>query len=503
MAPTLFGLKPIAFYLLFYIASFVLLAPFATADICSKLEALNITVEKRITANYDSTLKNYWSAACGDLRPLCVVTPGSALEMSHVVKELQDTDDLFAVKSGGHNANEGFSSIKDGLLISTKKLNKVIYNPDDKTATIGPGLAWEDAQKGLAGTGRALVGARMGGVGVGGCMLGGGWSFLSDQYGFAANNVVNFEVVLANGTIVNANKDKNSDLFGALKGGGSNYGIVTSFKLQTHPQNHKVWGGTWTFPSHEKTPEILKAIRDFAEHNPDDKAAMIPTTAYSATVKSWTFFVFYDGPQPSKGVFDNFTSLKPQDSTKTWDSYHDLLKFMDIGILRNQRYTISTETLPVPNAAAGAKVLSMIQKHWFNITDSVIDVPGVIGSLALQPLSRKVAQKAKERGGDLYNFPTDQDYFIMGLDFSYWNATDDKRIKEADEALLRGYEEIIDDFVDDKLLPDVYRPLFLSQARGDQDYWGRLKSKSTEHANAVRERYDPDDFFQRRASGGF
>ena len=66
---------------------------------------------------------------------------------------------------------------------------------------------------------------------------------------------------------------------------------------------------------------------------------------------------------------------------------------------RNQRYTISTETFPVPNAAAGAKVLSKIQKHWFNITDSVIDVPGVIGSLALQPLSRKVAQKAKERGG--------------------------------------------------------------------------------------------------------
>ena len=102
---------------------------------------------------------------------------------------------------------------------------------------------------------------------------------------------------------------------------------------------------------------------------------------------------------------------------------------------------------------------------------------------------------------DLYHFPTDQDYFIMGLDFSYWNATDDKKIKKADEALLRGYEKIIDEFVDDEVLPDVYRPLFLSQARGDQDYWGRLKS--TEHANAVRERYDPDDFFQRRASGGF
>ncbi|GMF96897.1 unnamed protein product [Aspergillus oryzae] len=130
--------------------------------------------------------------------------------MSQIVKELHDIDTLFAVKSGGHMPNNGFASIQDGLLITTQNLNNVIYNAEDQTAIIGPGLSWEDAQKGLDGTGRTLVGGRLGGVGVGGYMLGGGLSFLSSQYGWAANNVINFEVVLANGTIVNANEKENT-----------------------------------------------------------------------------------------------------------------------------------------------------------------------------------------------------------------------------------------------------------------------------------------------------
>ena len=93
--------------------------------------------------------------------------------MSQIVKELHDVDTLFAVKSGGHMPNNGFASIQDGLLISTQNLNNVIYNAEDQTAIIGPGLSWEDAQKGLDGTGRTLVGGRLGGVGVGGYMLGG------------------------------------------------------------------------------------------------------------------------------------------------------------------------------------------------------------------------------------------------------------------------------------------------------------------------------------------
>jgi FAD/FMN-containing dehydrogenase len=146
--------------------------------------------------------------------------------MSQIITKLHEVETLFAVKSGGHMPNNGFASIEGGLLISTKNLDQVDYDEDDQTAVIGPGLSWEEAQKGLDGTGRAVVGGRLGGVGIGGYMLGGmlvkmarsnkiltclgGMSFLSTQYGWAANNVVNYQVVLANGTIVDANEDENT-----------------------------------------------------------------------------------------------------------------------------------------------------------------------------------------------------------------------------------------------------------------------------------------------------
>lgn len=194
------------------------LAPLAAADICSKFETENIEIEQSPSLDYTTELHDYWSLACGDLKPTCIVYPSSAQEVATIVKELHQTTDFFAVKSGGHMPNTGFAGVQDGVLISTKHLNQVVYHDDDKTADIGPGLSWEDAQKGLDGTGRTIVGGRMGGVGIGGYMLGGGLSFLSSQYGWAANNVVDYEVVLANGTVVHAtekeNPGKSASIFG-------------------------------------------------------------------------------------------------------------------------------------------------------------------------------------------------------------------------------------------------------------------------------------------------
>lgn len=145
----------------------------AAADICQTLKQQNENVDYAASIQYETEINHYWSAACSDLRPSCMLFPSSAEQVADIVRALQDTDDFFAVKSGGHMPNNGFASIQNGVLISTKNLNQVVYDPDTQTAVIGPGLAWEDAQKGLDGTGRTLVGGRIGGVGVGGYLLGG------------------------------------------------------------------------------------------------------------------------------------------------------------------------------------------------------------------------------------------------------------------------------------------------------------------------------------------
>ncbi|KAF9895231.1 hypothetical protein FE257_000133 [Aspergillus nanangensis] len=484
--------------------SLAALAPLVVADICDKLEAQGIPIERPLTANYFQEQQRYWSTACGDLRPTCIAAPSSAQEMSQVVKELQDVDTFFAIKSGGHMPNNGFASIQDGLLVSTSNLDAVLYNPNDQTAIVGPGLDWEEAQLALDKTvpGRTIVGGRLGGVGVGGYMLGAGLSFLSSQYGWAANNVVNFEVVLANGTIVNANEKENTDLFAALKGGGNNFGIVTAYTLQTHAMDHKVWGGNYIFPA-DQTPQILEAVRDFADNYPDDKAAIIVTCEHAAILNTWIMFLFYDGPEPPQGVFDKFKALNPTDTTKTWDTYYDLLKHNDFFILQGQRYTIATETTPVPNKTVGAEVMQTYYDHWFNVTKEVIDVPAVIGSIALQPMPGAITSKAKAMGGDLLNFPEDQNYIIIELDFSYAFSASDNRIDAANKNLFGGFNKIIGDFIDQGMLPDVYRPLFMNDAYHSQDYWGRIDPASRQLALDARKKYDPEMFFQKRTTGGF
>jgi len=119
--------------------------------------------------------------------------------------------------------------------------------------------------------------------------------------------VVNFEVVLANSSIVNANSSSNQDLFYALKGGGNQFGIVTTFTLKVYPIGD-VWGGTKLY-SAKQAPAILSAIRDFTEYYPDPKAAMIITFEKTLISDTIIIFYFYNGPVVPDGVFNNFTKV--------------------------------------------------------------------------------------------------------------------------------------------------------------------------------------------------
>ncbi|KFY23287.1 hypothetical protein V493_05951 [Pseudogymnoascus sp. VKM F-4281 (FW-2241)] len=476
----------------------VLAAAPALADICQTLQASGRNVNKAFTLEYETEQNNYWSTACASLRPRCMLSPNSTQEVADIVAALQETDDQFAVKSGGHMPNNGFASIANGVLISTRNLNQVVYNPDTTNVVVGPGLKWEDIIEGIEETGRTVVGGRMGAVGVGGYLLGG--DFLSAQYGWGANNVVNFEIVLANATVVNANATSNQDLFASLKGGGNNFGIVTAFTIMTHPQAHKVWGGNYVFDAN-KTDEVLAAIRDFTEYNLDDKAAIIPTSERGALLDTWILFLFYDGLEPPAGVFDNFTHIGPIIKTTKTRNYLELVKFNNQFILEGQRYVIATETIPLPNKTEGAEVMQSVYDHWASVTKSVILEPGLISSIAFQPMPRSITSKAKALGGDLMDFETTHDYIVLEFNFSYLFASSDTAIDAATQNLYSGVRNIVDGHVENGLLPDIYQPLFMNDAYSREDYWGRLRT--SEKARAVRHAVDPEGFFQTRTSGGF
>jgi hypothetical protein len=286
----------------FAVSNLVLLSSLissAAADTCSSAANLsNVNIQKTPSIEYLNEQTNYWSTGCGALKPACILYPSSAEEVSAIVSILNENNETFAVKSGGHNPNEGFASIAGGPLISTKYLNEVTFDESSMTVRVGPGNDWEDVTAVLKDLGVTVVGGRIGEVGVGGYVVGGGLSFLSTEYGWAANNIVEFEVVLANATIVKASADSHPDLYKALKGGGNNYGIVTSYTMIAHPQGQvsmhmfplhrylntysvQVWGGNLIFTA-DKTTKLLAAVRNFTENYPDEKAGIIMTSELTA-----------------------------------------------------------------------------------------------------------------------------------------------------------------------------------------------------------------------------
>lgn len=158
------------------------------------------------------------------------------------------------------------------------------YDPQTKLASIQPGGHWQEVYDTLAPYGVAVTGGRAGSVGNGGFITGGGNSFHSASHGFACDNVANFEVVLGDGRIVNANANENADLWQAMKGSSANLGLVTRFDMYAiefpDPKNPVIWGGNliYDLSAGEGVIDALVEFTDNVQH--DENSSSIVYWAY-------------------------------------------------------------------------------------------------------------------------------------------------------------------------------------------------------------------------------
>jgi len=195
---------------------------------------------------YEPRVQSWWHADAR-VRPWCFVQPHTTQEVSAAVIALSKAgsgagDWHIAVRGGGHHV-PGTNNIANGVTIDLGMMNSSSYLPALKIASVQPGAAWKDVYYNLLHNGNVTVtGGRDGGVGVGGFLLGGGNSYYTGRNGLGCDTVVNFEVVLANGSIIEANANENPKLWRALKGGSLNFGIVTRFDLQAQPAVDLAYG---------------------------------------------------------------------------------------------------------------------------------------------------------------------------------------------------------------------------------------------------------------------
>ncbi|KAI1097748.1 FAD binding domain-containing protein [Jackrogersella minutella] len=483
-----------------------LAASVAAQDTCETVEnRTSITVLKPVSIDYDIEQTEYWSTYSGDLKPTCILEPETSEEVASILSILRENNETFAVKSGGHNPNNYFASVDGGPLISTKKLNEIIFDADSKTVRVGPGNRWDEVGEQLDATGYTVVGGRIGNVGVGGYLLGGGLSFMSTEYGWAANSILEYTVVLANESIVTVSEASHPDLFMVLKGGGSNFGIVTSYLLQAYAQGD-IWGGNLEFEATaEKTAALLSAVRNFTENYPDAKAGIIMTAerTLATLLDIWVMFLYYNGPEPPPGVFDSFLDIGPTINTCKTQRYSDLLSGNNWAVVKGSVYTIGTETIPLPGPEDGPEIMGAIFDHWVNVSDTAKFVPGLIASIAFQPLPKEIATIASSKGGDMLDLDDDINRIIVELDYSFLFKSDYDQIDMTMRSTYDGIGDIVKGYQQSGALPsDAYLPLFMNDCFYPQDYFGRLRPEKLELAQSVEADVDPDGFWKER-TGGF
>jgi len=214
-------------------------------------------------ADYDEARKVY--NAMIDKRPALIARCATPDDVAKAVSFARDRDLLLAVRGGGHNG-AGLGTCDEGVVIDLSPLKDIEVDPQARTVRVGGGCTWGEVDAATNEHGLATPSGIISTTGVGGLTLGGGLGHLTRKCGLAIDNLLEAELVLANGERVRASADENTDLYWAIRGGGGNFGVVTSFLFQLHDVETVVGGPT--FWPVEAATEVLSAYREFLPSAP-------------------------------------------------------------------------------------------------------------------------------------------------------------------------------------------------------------------------------------------
>ena len=202
-----------------------------------------------------------------DKRPAMIVRCAGTVDVVHAVDFARTHNLLIAVRGGGHSVG-GKAVCDGGMLIDLSPMKGIHVDPKRRTARAQPGLLLGDFDRETQGFGLATPLGVVSLTGIAGLTLGGGLGWLSGKYGLSCDNLLSAEVVTADGRLLTASPAENEELFWCLRGGGGNFGIVTSFEYQLHPVGPVLFGvGVYDL---SKAKEVLRLYRQFAQECPDE-----------------------------------------------------------------------------------------------------------------------------------------------------------------------------------------------------------------------------------------
>jgi FAD/FMN-containing dehydrogenase len=217
--------------------------------------------------DYEEARKLY--NAMIDKRPAAILRCRTAREVAEAVNAARAQDMLLAIRGGGHNG-PGLGSCDGGLVIDLSPMNQVEVDPEKRIVRAGGGCTQGEVDRVASAYGLAVPAGIVSSTGIGGLTLGGGHGYLTRKYGLTIDNLIEAEVVLADGSIVTASSAESPDLFWAIRGGGGNFGVVTRFTYRAHPVRD-VFAGP-IFYDVGQAAEIMRFYRDFLPTAPRELA---------------------------------------------------------------------------------------------------------------------------------------------------------------------------------------------------------------------------------------
>ena len=386
--------------------------------------------------------------------PHCIFVPRTARAVADGLVELTRRNAVFAVRSGGHSYNLGFSSTSRGVVINLTKVNAgVRYDAASGTAIIGPGDRWANVYRALEPHGVTAAGARAAPVGVGGYTNGGGLSFELYREGFGSDTVVAYEVVLADGRILTVTRHgPHADLFRALKGSGAPFCIVTAFTFRTIslPDPRGVYGGTLISDVASLGP-VLDAVADFTKPGAgtsDHYAHLItsiilyPTNATAKDTKDTTTTggvgtlvgntLFYLTPErTTPAVFRGIEAAARKGTVlsstlRAPRSISNLTEEAAVLINPAIRSLLRPFTVRAPTRAVLHELQSIWNHEWAALVGLPADrrIPSLVASLLVIPLGRNVSSPENVMG-----MAPGVDYVLVAQGASWRDVADDDAVQ--------------------------------------------------------------------------
>ncbi|KAF4540718.1 FAD binding domain containing protein [Lasiodiplodia theobromae] len=444
---------------------------------------------------YTQRIDSYWSLTA-QLTPYCIVEPETAPDVSRAVTTLvHRTACNFAVRSGGHSANAGANNIDAGVTIDLHRMNSTTHNPATATASLLPGARWLDVYQHLDALNLSVQGGRNGGVGVGGLVLGGGCSYYMYARGLVCDSVRGFEVVLANGTIIEANaRGANADLWRALKGGGAgNFGIVTRVDMEVFPRT-PIWVAARRFPAGlegvgDKHVEALVEWVDgvagyrnasalvFWTYKPADNGTVVNTRLTDV------------GGRAAPPVFDKFLAIEGNISS-------------DVGMTNLSTLSPNTVsygyrniwlTLTFKNDARMLKKVVELHDVLVEEMKQVIPDGDFETQAFFQPLPTIVSQHSIERGGNILGIDKIEDNAIIWLGSVAVNTVEQEEIGRQK---IYAWKDAVEEY--SKSIGAFLSYRYCNYAEQSQSVMRSYGEENFRKMQVVADKYDPERVFQTR-----